>query len=152
MTVLRIWFDLAEADIVLNDQRAVRKSMAKAFSLTFTNLGRLLANYLVTTIIAAVILLGGLWTWLRFVRPESVMGAFWVGQFTLLLLLIPRFWQRGVAVAYWKQKMMLPVVPLQPVTPLPIAYQPAAPQPIVSQPPPGAALESAPPAPPNPES
>ena len=30
MTMLRIWFDLAEADIVLNDQRAVRKSMGGA--------------------------------------------------------------------------------------------------------------------------
>src|ERR1700722_3261229 len=28
MTVLRIWFDLAEVDVVLNDQRAVRKSIA----------------------------------------------------------------------------------------------------------------------------
>ena len=28
MTIFRIWFDLAEADIVLNDQRAVRKSIA----------------------------------------------------------------------------------------------------------------------------
>src|SRR6266571_2760331 len=30
MTGFRIWFDLAEADIVLNDQRAVRKSIAAA--------------------------------------------------------------------------------------------------------------------------
>ena len=31
MTMLRIWFDLAEADVVLNDQNAVRKSIAAGF-------------------------------------------------------------------------------------------------------------------------
>ena len=46
MTTLRIWFDLAEADIVLNDQRAVRKSIWSAFRQTFRRLGRLLASYL----------------------------------------------------------------------------------------------------------
>src|SRR5580692_467523 len=35
MTVLRIWFDLAEADVVLNDQRAVRKSIAAGSRHTF---------------------------------------------------------------------------------------------------------------------
>ena len=44
--------------------------------------------------------------------PGEHSGAFVVGQFTLLLLLIPRFWQRGVVVSYWQQKMMLPAVPI----------------------------------------
>ena len=35
MATLRIWFDLAEVDIVLNDQRAVRKSIAAGFRHTF---------------------------------------------------------------------------------------------------------------------
>jgi hypothetical protein len=129
MTTLRIWFDLAEADIVLSDQRAVRISIAAAFGHTFRNLARLLANYVVVTIVAAVILVGGLWTWMKFVAPQSVVGAFLVSQITLLLLLIPRFWQRGVAVAYWQQKMMVPVVPVQPMI-----SQPMTPQPIASQP------------------
>src|SRR5579872_1290353 len=124
MTTLRIWFDLAEADIVLSDQRAVRKSIASAFGHTFRNLIRLVANYVVVTIVAAAILLGGLWTWINFVKPESVIGAFLVGQLTLLLLLIPRFWQRGIAVSYWQQKMLIPVA--APVAPQPIPV--AAPQ------------------------
>jgi hypothetical protein len=122
MTTLRIWFDLAETDVVLSDQRAVRKSIGLAFGHTFHSLIRLLASYVVVTIVAAVILLGGLWTWIRLVRPESVVGAFLVGQFTLLLLLIPRFWQRGIAVSYWQQKMLVPVA--APVAP-PIAPEPA---------------------------
>ena len=44
MATLRIWFDLAEVDIVLNDQRAVGKSIAAGFRHTFRSLGRLLGS------------------------------------------------------------------------------------------------------------
>ena len=117
MTTLRIWFDLAEADIVLNDQRAVRKSVAAAFHYTFRGLGGLLASYLVPAVVAAMVLLGGFWVWMKIVLPESVSRAFVISQLTLLVLLIPRFWQRGVAVSYWRQRMMVPVVALRPVEP-----------------------------------
>jgi hypothetical protein len=52
--------------------------------------------------------------WLYSVPSESVWSAFLVSQFMLFLLLIPRFWQRGVAVWYWQQRMMVQVEP-QPV-------------------------------------
>jgi hypothetical protein len=120
MTTLRIWFDLAEADIVLSDQRAVRKSIWAGLRHTLRSLIRLLASYVVTTVVAAIILLGGLWTWMKLVAPESVVGAFVVSQLTLLLLLIPRFWQRGVAVSYWQQRMMVPVVAVRPIEPQPV--------------------------------
>ena len=142
MAVFRIWFDLAEADVVLSDQRAVRKSIGAGFRHTAQALGRLLGSYLVATIVAAIILVGGLLTWEKFVSPESVRGAFVVSQLTLLLLLIPRFWQRGVAVSYWRQHMMLPVVPMRPVEPRPIEPQPVpaavvpGPAPIVPDAPP----------------
>ncbi|HUO13373.1 MAG TPA: hypothetical protein VMX38_00180 [Verrucomicrobiae bacterium] len=110
MTTLRIWFDLAEADVVLNDQRAVRKSLVAGFRHAFKSLFSLLGSYVLVTIIAAIILLGGIRVWMTMVPPESVIGAFIVAQIILLLLLIPRFWQRGIAVAYWEQKMLTPVV------------------------------------------
>lgn len=110
MTILRIWFDLAEVDIVLNDQRAVRKSIGAAFKHTFRSLFRLLASYIVSTAVAAIILAGGLWCWIHFVPATSIGGAFVLGQIILFLLLIPRFWQRGIAVSYWQQKMLVPVV------------------------------------------
>ncbi|MFZ0805698.1 MAG: hypothetical protein WAN03_05930 [Candidatus Sulfotelmatobacter sp.] len=140
MTTLRIWFDLAEADVVLNDQRAVRKSIGSAFRHTFRSLFRLLASYVGATIVAAIILLGGLWVWMKMVPPESVVGAFVIAQIILLLLLIPRFWQRGVAVAYWEQKMVAPLMmtpsstPMpQPVATVPVATS-AAPAPVTSDP------------------
>ena len=141
MAVFRIWFDLAEADIVLSDQRAVRKSIWAALRHTLRSLVRLMTSYVVSTVVAAIILVGGLWTWMKFVAPEHVAGAFVVGQLTLLLLLIPRFWQRGVVVAYWKHNMLVPVVQMRPVEPQPIEPQPAA---VVPDPIPG--LPNLPPA------
>jgi hypothetical protein len=136
MTVFRIWFDLAEADIVLNDQRAVRKSIGAGFRHTFRGFFRLLASYVVAALVAAIILVGGIWMWMKFVSPESVAGAFLIGQLTLILLLIPRFWQRGVAVSYWQQRMLVPVAVVEPVLPQPVPAAVATPIiPPISPPP-----------------
>jgi hypothetical protein len=80
------------------------------------DLGRLLASYVVTTIVAAIVLVAGLWVWMKFVPPASVIGAFLVSQLTLLLLLIPRFWQRGVAVTYYLQNMVEPIAVVESFT------------------------------------
>jgi hypothetical protein len=74
--------------------------------------------------------------WMKFVSPESVAGAFLIGQLTLILLLIPRFWQRGVAVSYWQQRMLVPVAVVEPVLPQPVPAAVATPIiPPISPPP-----------------
>jgi len=116
MTTLRIWFDLAEADVVLSDRKAVRTSIGAGFRHTFRNWGRLLASYLVAAIVGLIILALGICLWRYHVGPDRTGRAFLVSQVTLLLLLIPRFWQRGIAVAYWQREMAHVV---QPLTPMP---------------------------------
>jgi hypothetical protein len=116
MSGIRIWFDLAQTDVVLSDQRAVRKSIRAGFRHMRRDLGRLLASYVVTTIVAAIVLVAGLWVWMKFVPPAGVIGAFFVSQLTLLLLLIPRFWQRGVAVTYYLQNMVEPIAVVESFT------------------------------------
>jgi len=127
MAVVRIWFDLAQVDVVLSDQRAVRKSLGAGFRQAWRNLGRLLGSYVITTIVAAVVLVAGLWAWLKFVPSASVVGAFVLSQLTLLLLLIPRFWQRGIVVNYYLKNMVEPIA-VQPFTPVAIVA------PVVSEP------------------
>lgn len=138
MTTLRIWFDLAEVETVLNDERAVRRSIATAFRHTFRSLARLLSSYVLVTIVAAIFLIGGLWIWMRFVSPDRVGRAFLVAQVTLFLLLVPRFWQRGIAVSYWQLRMLAPVFaeqPIEPVaTPVPVPVPVPEPAPITSTP------------------
>jgi len=130
MTTLRIWFDLAEADIVLNDQRAVRKSIWSALKHALRSLPRLLTSYVVATIVAGLVLMGGLWMWKKFVAPESIVGAFLVAQIILFLLLIPRFWQRGVAVSYWQKRMLVPVGTMEPISPVPTQVPTASVAPV----------------------
>jgi hypothetical protein len=140
MTALRIWFDLAEVNTVLDDQRSVRKSISLAFRHTSLGLARLITSYVIVTIIAALFLTAGLWIWMKFVSPDNVFGAIVIGQITLFLLLIPRFWQRGIAVSYWQQNMLTPVVVMQPVElvpgpALPVPTHPIPePAPVISNP------------------
>jgi hypothetical protein len=145
MTTLRIWFDLAEADVVLSDQRAVRKSIAAAFGHTFRNLSRLLTSYVIAALFAAAILVGGVWVWMKFVPSESVIKASVVAQIILFLLLIPRFWQRGVAVSYWQQRMLAPVGATEPLAPPSIVPQMITPQTIAPASEPPSASPDAPP-------
>jgi hypothetical protein len=134
MTVFRIAFDLAETDIVLSNQNKVRKSVAAGLRHAFGSLFRLLTSYVVITIVALVILAAGLFVWEKHVPSPSVVGAFVVSQITLFLLLIPRFWQRAVAVAYYKQNMVQPVVAFQPFIPVPVTAPVATP--VTPEPPP----------------
>jgi hypothetical protein len=100
LTAIRIWFDLAEADVVIADQKAVRKSVGKAYRQIRANLGRLFGAYVAISVVALLVLAIGLGVWNVLVPPASVFGAFLIGQLILLLLLATRFWQRAVAVFY----------------------------------------------------
>jgi hypothetical protein len=110
LTVLRIWFDLAQTDVVLRDQGAVRKSIAGGFRKTKHNLIPLLASYLVIAVVALAVLAGGILLWNLIVPPSSLPGAFIISQATLLLLLATRFWQRAVAVAFEVREVTEPVL------------------------------------------
>lgn len=110
MTVIRIWFDLAQTDVVLRDLAAVRKSIAAAFRKTRRNLGRLLGSYVVIALVALVVLAAGIFLWYEIVPPSSVAGAFIIGEATLLLLLAMRFWQRATAVAFYLRDLAEPAV------------------------------------------
>ena len=132
LTIVRIWFDLAEVDVVLNDQRAVRKSIRAGFRHMLQGLWSLLASYVAITIVAALILICGLWCWLRLVPSTSVLRALLISQATLFLLLVPRFWQRAVAVTYWQRKMLVPVATVAPAFTARLEASPPAGSPVPS--------------------
>jgi len=101
LTAMRIWFDLAQTDVVLRDQGAVRKSTRWGFRVTYRNFFRLLGTYVLAAMVATFLLLAGISLWHAMVPPDSVLGAFLVSQATLGLLLGLRFWQRAFAVAFY---------------------------------------------------
>jgi hypothetical protein len=67
----------------------------------------------------------GVLLWNTIVPPSSVLGAFIVGQATLLLLLATRFWQRATAVAFYVREIAEPVV--ETVRPIPAFAAPLLP-------------------------
>lgn len=107
MTSLRIWFDVSQVDVVFRDQPAVRKSLRAGFRYTLRHLLSLLGSYVVIAIVAALILIVGVWIWHVAVPPQSVTGAFVVSQCMLILWLWTRFWQRGVAAAFYLRDMAI---------------------------------------------
>ncbi len=105
LTKIRIWFDLAEADVVIADQRAVRKSLGQARRQTRGHRLRLFGAYVVISIIALLVLAIGIVFWNVAVPSASIVGAFLISELILLLLLATRFWQRAVAVSFYTTAM-----------------------------------------------
>ena len=107
MTMVRIWFDLAEVDVVVRDQNAVRKSVANGFRYAWRFLGKLLSSYVAISLFALIVLLGGIWLWYVAVPSSSVAGAWLISQIMLFLWLVARFWQRAVAAAFYMREMLV---------------------------------------------
>ena len=105
LTLVRIWFDLAQVDVVVQDQRAVRKSIRGALRYMRRNLVWLWSGYVAIYVLGLAILSGGIWAWRVFVPATSVLEAFLIAQVTLILLLAMRFWQRAAAVAFYMREM-----------------------------------------------
>ena len=126
LTAIRIWFDLAQTEVVLEDQGAVRKSVRRAWRTTWRHFGRLLGTYVVIALAALAILAAGILLWNMIVPPSSVFGAFLVSQAILLLLLAMRFWQRAVAVAFFVRQALPSEIESAPV----VAMASASPQQI----------------------
>ena len=108
LTAVRICFDLAQVDVVVRDQRAVRKSVAAGFRYAWQNVFTLLATYVVICVAGLAVLVGGIWFWHVLVPPSSVLGAFLISQAMLILWLGMRFWQRASAAAFYMREMFEP--------------------------------------------
>jgi hypothetical protein len=121
LTVIRVWFDLAQLDVVVRDQRAVRRSVTAAFRCTRQNLIALLAAYVAICVLGLVVLTGGIWAWHSFVLSSSVLGAFVVTQVMQVLWLGMRFWQRASAAAFYMRETAVEApIPARPtLLPLP---------------------------------
>lgn len=117
LNLIRIWFDVAQTDVVLSDQSAVRKSLAAGFRATRKNFMRLLGAYVAIALVGLAVLVVGIVLWNVIVPPSSVLGAFLISQLMLFLLLATRFWQRASAVAFYVKQMAEPVAEMPPVAP-----------------------------------
>jgi hypothetical protein len=124
MTAIRAWFDLAQTEVVVRDQGRVRRSVASGFRAVRGHLGRLVGTYVLIRILAAIVVVLGVWIWAAFVPSASILRAFFVSQLVLFVVLAARFWQRACGVEFF-----LAVVekPAEEPAPLPAPVPPAVP-------------------------
>jgi len=107
MTSLRIWFDLAEVDLVVKDQPSALKAAGTGFRSLRRNFWTLLWAYALIALFALVVLAVGVWLWHAIVPPASVVGAFLIAQIMLVLWLAARFWQRAIAAQFYMQRVLV---------------------------------------------
>jgi len=107
MTLVRVWFDLAEVDIVVRDQPIVRKSVGAGFRYSRRFWGRLLGAYVGISVLALLVLVVGIWLWHVLVPASSWVGAVLISQIMLILWLGARFWQRAVAAEFHLREMLI---------------------------------------------
>jgi hypothetical protein len=126
VTAIRIWFDLAQTEVVLWDQSRVRKSIAGSYRSMKMQRTRLLGSYGCIAALAITVLFVGLWVWIKIVPSASVWAAFVMGQVILLLVLAARFWQRACAVAFHLERANQTAAETLPVPEIAVPISPTA--------------------------
>jgi len=127
--IARLWFDMAQVQIVATDQRSVVRSVGQAFRLMSSNFKTLFFMYLRISLIGWTALLLGLWVWIRFIPATRSMLSFLVLELALLAWLATRLWQRASETAWYQRYEAAnpPVAPL--MMDAPLVYPLAAPEP-----------------------
>ncbi len=111
MMVVRLWFDMAQVHAVAEDERAIRRSLKRAFGITFRNFGRLFWIYVRTSLAAWVFLAVMFWLWLRWAPPSRPVVSFLLGQIVLLIWMGTRFWQRAAETLWYRANRVVPAPP-----------------------------------------
>lgn len=124
LTIVRLWFDMAQVITVVENEPKIRRSVAAAWRLLWRNFGSLFWLYFPICVLAHVVFYGGLWLLLWYGPAEAIFLSFLIGQLLILFWLGMRFWQRASEMA-WYQRHLLVAVPEPAPVPVP-AYNPGA--------------------------
>jgi hypothetical protein len=108
LMAVRLWFDMAQARIVVEDERAVRKAVWAAFKLTVRRFPWLFGMYFVISLVAWAGLVASFWIWAKWVRPEWTGVTFLLTQGFLLFWLGTRFWQRASEMVWYLRRTTPP--------------------------------------------
>ncbi|MBZ5722679.1 MAG: hypothetical protein LAO03_20255 [Acidobacteriia bacterium] len=121
--LVRLWFDMAQVRTVAENERPMRRALARAFRLTFGNLGSLFWLYFRISFLAWCVLAAGLWLWLK-VPAQDVGLSFFLFEVVLLWWIGTRLWQRASETVWYERRALAPVLVMAPV-PMPETVAPA---------------------------
>ena len=105
---LRMWFDLAQTELIASGARRIRSSLTAGFKSARTA-APLYAAYVFNGILTLLVGALGTYVWWTWVPPSRVVMSFLILQSTLACLLILRWWQRALAAAWYVRNNPLPV-------------------------------------------
>jgi hypothetical protein len=95
--LVRLWFDLAQAQVVRDNERRVLGTLMQSLKLAFTL--RLYAKYLGIGLLAAVMFVSGVGIWV-YLPHSSVMASFVVLEFVTITQIASRLWLKAIS-ARW---------------------------------------------------
>ncbi len=112
---VRMWFDLAQAHSVATGERAVRRSIGRAWYMA--RAGSLYGSYVALAILMLLVIGVGGYFWWTVVPALAVFLSFLVLQLIMFCLLAIRWWQRAAAAAWYDFHVPAPapVVPSEPI-------------------------------------
>jgi hypothetical protein len=95
---VRLWFDLAQARVVRDNERYVLRVLLRSFKLAFRS-GKLFAKYCGIALFAAVIFGDGVAVWMYL--PHSATGAsFLVLELVTLMQIVSRLWLKAASASW----------------------------------------------------
>jgi hypothetical protein len=112
MTAVRLWVDMAQVRLVVENERKATRAVRTAFRLTLRNFFSLYWLYLRPSLLAWLIFGGVFWFWVKLVPPEAIAASFLLGELVLLVWLATRLWQRAGEVVWYLRTS--PATPPQP--------------------------------------
>jgi hypothetical protein len=104
---VRLLFDMAQVRAVAEDECAMRRTLTRAFKLTFDNFGSLFWLYFRISFLAWLGLALALWIWVR-IPGQRVGLTFFVFELVLLWWIGTRFWQRASETVWYERRASTP--------------------------------------------
>ena len=101
MMAVRLWFDMAQVRAVAENERAMRRALAKAFMLTWRNFGSLYWLYFRISFLAWLGLAVTWWIWLR-IPGERIGTTFFLFEVLIAWWIGTRLWQRASETAWYE--------------------------------------------------
>lgn len=103
LSIVRLWFDMAEIIAVADDERRMHKALRRAARLLWHNFFSLLWLYLRIAILGLALFFFGLRLWMTFLGPQSYVLAFLLSQLMILVWIGTRLWQRASEALWYRE-------------------------------------------------
>jgi len=117
---VRMWFDLAQTQLVANGTPGIRSSIAYGFK-SARRAARLYGSYVLLGILTSLLVALGIYLWWVAAPASQVIVSFLILQSTLGYLLVLRWWQRALTAAWYQRHTPLAaaieLVSLEPLPP-----------------------------------